>query len=72
MNERLNRRQFVRGSAGLVAGGMAASTRPASAAPDIACTLENRFVSLWIADDGTVLRLADRRDVFAGFRTCAR
>ena len=60
MSERLNRRQFVCGSAGLVAGGMAASTRPASAAADIACTFQNRLASLSIGENGTVLELADK------------
>jgi hypothetical protein len=68
VNERFNRRQFVCGSAGLVAGGMAASTRPAHAAPEIACTFQNRLVSLSIADDGTVLRLADKR----GGKNCSK
>jgi hypothetical protein len=62
VNERFNRRQFVCGSAGLVAGGIAASARPASAAPDTACTFQNRFASISIGGDGTVLRLADERD----------
>ena len=58
MSERFNRRQFVRGSAGLVAAGMVASTGPARAEPKAACTFQNRFALLSIANDGTVVRLA--------------
>ncbi len=62
MSERFNRRQFVRGGAGLVAGGVAASAGLARAEPKTACEFKNRVARLSIAEDGTVVRLSAMPD----------
>jgi len=60
MRYHLTRREFVSGSAGLVAAGLSAPALTAAAPPEPVCTLENRYVKYVVGADGRNLHFLDK------------
>ena len=61
MTQRLTRRQFVCSSTVLAAAGASAAPMAAAAAPQVGCTLENRYLKYVVGPDARSLHFVDKQ-----------